>query len=197
MNTVEVRRATRADVDRAATTLDLAFRNDPVSSWLFPDPADRARLHPGFMRLFVEAALEAGEVYVAGDGLGAAVWFPVDLAQPDEGGEFMELLVNHCGPYGQRLQEILGTMDAHHPTEEAHFHLAFIGVRPDLQNQGIGSAMLRHQLRRLDAEGKPAYLESSAPRNIPLYLREGFERRDAFQLPNGGPEMVPMWRKPH
>lgn len=175
-NNVEVRRATRADLDAAATTLDLAFRDDPVSSWLFPDPADRARLHPGFMRLFVESALEAGEVYLAGDAYGAAVWFPVDPAQPDDDGEFMERLATHCGPYAQRLHEILGTMQAHHPTEETHLHLAFIGVRPDLQNRGIGTALLRHQLLRLDAEGRPAYLESSSPRNIPLYLREGFER---------------------
>lgn len=196
MNTVEVRRATPADLDAVATTLDLAFRDDPVSSWLFPDAADRARLHPGFMRLFAEAALEAGEVYVAGDAYGAAVWFPVDPAQPSDDQEFGERLEAHCGPYAERLREILGTMEAHHPTAEAHLHLAFIGVRPDMQNRGIGSALLRHQFRRLDADGRPAYLEASSPRSVPLYTREGFERRDAFTLPNGGPEMVPMWRKP-
>lgn len=65
-----------------------------------------------------------------------------------------------------------------------------------MQNRGIGSALLRHQFRRLDADGRPAYLEASSPRSVPLYTREGFERRDAFTLPNGGPEMVPMWRKP-
>ena len=196
MDSVNVRRATRADLDSAATTLDLAFRDDPVSSWLFPDRADRERLHPGFMRLFVEAALEAGEVYVAGDAYGAAVWFPVDPAQPSDEAEFIERLGAACGPYAGRLYEILNTMQAHHPTGEAHLHLNFIGVRPDLQNRGIGAAMLRHRFRDLDAEGRPAYLESSSPRNIPLYLREGFERRDGFTLPGGGPEMVPMWRKP-
>jgi hypothetical protein len=103
MNTVEVRRATPADLDAVATTLDLAFRDDPVSSWLFPDAADRARLHPGFMRLFAEAALEAGEVYVAGDAYGAAVWFPVDPAQPSDDQEFGERLEAHCGPYAERL----------------------------------------------------------------------------------------------
>jgi ribosomal protein S18 acetylase RimI-like enzyme len=196
MNTVDVRRATHADLDRVATTLDLAFRDDPVSSWLFPDPDDRARLHPGMMRLFVESALEVGEVHVAGDAYGAAVWFPVDPAQPDEDEDFVNRLGAACGPYEERLHELLGVMQANHPTAEAHLYLNFLGVRPDMQNRGIGAAMLRHQFRRLDAEGRPAYLESSSPRNIPLYLREGFERIGGFTLPQDGPQMVPMWRKP-
>jgi Acetyltransferases len=196
MNAVDVRRATPTDLDSVATTLDLAFRDDPISSWLFPDPADRARLHPGMMRVFAEAGLEAGEVYVAGDAYGVAVWFPVDPAHPDDDEDFVKRLGAACGPYEDRIYELMRVMQANHPTSEAHLYLNFLAVRPERQNQGIGAAMLRHQFRRLDAEGQPAYLEASTPRSVPLYTREGFERTGGFTLPQDGPEMVPMWRKP-
>ena len=71
MNTVQVRRATKADADEVATTLDLAFYDDPISVWLFPDATDRRRLHRGFMQLFVDLGLRTGEVYVAGGRRGS------------------------------------------------------------------------------------------------------------------------------
>ena len=39
---------------------------------------------------------------------------------------------------------------------------------------GLGSALIKHGLRQCDAQGLPAYLESSHPRNVPLYERHGF-----------------------
>jgi GNAT superfamily N-acetyltransferase len=196
MNSVEVRRAGLADADEVAATLDLAFRDDPVSVWLFPDPADRDRLHRGFMRLFVDLALETGEVYVAADTLGTAVWFPVDPAEQHDDEDLLGRAGVYCGAYEWRLRELLRTMQTHHPAGEPHLYLNFLAVRPDVQGHGIGAAMLRHRFRALDADGLPAYLESSTPRSAALYAREGFDRLAGFRLPERGPEMTPMWRKP-
>jgi GNAT superfamily N-acetyltransferase len=196
MDIVTVRPATTADLDDVATTLDLAFRDDPISSWLIPDPEDRARLHRNFMRLFAESALETGAVDIAGDAYGAAVWFRVDPNEHSDDEAFLERLAAACGPYEGRLRELMPTMQAHHPTTEPHLYLNFLAVRPDWQNRGIGAALLRHQFRQLDPIGRPAYLESSSPRSVRLYEREGFERIGGYALPHGGPEVVPMWRKP-
>jgi hypothetical protein len=51
-------------------------------------------------------------------------------------------------------------------------------------------------LRTVDAEGAPAYLEASNPANVPLYERYGFCVVGAFTLPDGGPDVVRMWRQP-
>jgi len=50
----------------------------------------------------------------------------------------------------------------------------------------------------LDDKSMPAYLEASGPRSRDLYLAHGYELRpDApFYLPEGGPAMWPMMRKP-
>jgi ribosomal protein S18 acetylase RimI-like enzyme len=40
---------------------------------------------------------------------------------------------------------------------------------------------------------RPAYLESSNERNVPLYERLGFEVRERYVLPSGPPVWL-MWR---
>lgn len=196
MNAVDVRRASLVDADRVASTLDVAFRDDPISVWLFPDSADRERLHRGFMRLFVDLALKTGEVYVAGDALGVSVWFPVDPAEQHDDGDFVERAGAYCGAYEWRFRQLLRTMQLHHPTGEPHLYLNFLAVQPAQQGRGVGAAMLRHRFRQLDADGLPAYLEASTPRSAALYAREGFGRSGALTLPEDGPELIPMWRKP-
>jgi ribosomal protein S18 acetylase RimI-like enzyme len=61
--------------------------------------------------------------------------------------------------------------------------------------QGCGSALLRHALTRCDRDGVPAYLESSNPRNVPLYQRHGFEIIGSIQA-GRSPTLVPMLRRP-
>jgi ribosomal protein S18 acetylase RimI-like enzyme len=135
-------------------------------------------------------------VYVAGDGIGAAVWFPVDPAEQHDDEDFVKRAGALCGPYEPRLRELLRTMQAHHPTGQPHLYLNFLAVRPQLQGQGIGAAMLRHRSRGLDANGLPAYLESSTPRSAALYAREGFGPGATLTLPDEGPALIPMWREP-
>jgi ribosomal protein S18 acetylase RimI-like enzyme len=77
----------------------------------------------------------------------------------------------------------------------SHHYLDFIGVHPDKQGQGYASSLLCHTLMALDTLGEPAYLESSNPRNNPLYHRHGFQIIDEIHLPNG-PILWCMWRKP-
>ncbi len=55
-----------------------------------------------------------------------------------------------------------------------HWYLATLGVDPECQGQGVGSALLRHWLGLVDEDGRPAYLETDDPRNLPFYGRAGF-----------------------
>jgi hypothetical protein len=49
-------------------------------------------------------------------------------------------------------------------------------------------------IARIDADGRPAYLESSSPRNIPLYERFGFESIGEIQTETS-PVLTPMVRR--
>lgn len=80
--------------------------------------------------------------------------------------------------------DILEQMGQFHP-EEPHWYLPTLGVDPIFQNCGQGSALLRKALKQCDEDGLTAYLESSNPRNIPLYERHGFpETRRSKRLCN-------------
>ena len=85
-------------------------------------------------------------------------------------------------------------MGSYHPNEP-HWYLPLIGVDPVLQSNGFGSALLKHGLLPCDRENKVAYLESSNPRNIPLYERYGFEVLGEIQV-GTSPTIFPMLRKP-
>lgn len=89
---------------------------------------------------------------------------------------------------------VVEQMGAAHP-HEPHWHLAFIGVDPTHQGSGIGAALLRYALARIDERGLHAYLESSNPANLPLYQRHGFEVIREIRV-GGSPPVFPMVRVP-
>lgn len=92
-----------------------------------------------------------------------------------------------------RTFELFELFDAHHP-QDPHYCLQFIGVRPDRQGTGIGSALLRAMLDRCDLEGAAAYLEADEKSRF-LYLKHGFEASGKRRVPRG-PTFWPMWRAP-
>jgi ribosomal protein S18 acetylase RimI-like enzyme len=82
----------------------------------------------------------------------------------------------------------------YHPSK-AHWHLSLIGVEPQEQGKGYGSALLHHALARCDSEGALAYLEISNEQNIKLYQRHGFEVLGRIQV-GTSPPITPMLRHP-
>jgi ribosomal protein S18 acetylase RimI-like enzyme len=71
-----------------------------------------------------------------------------------------------------------------------------IGVSPERQGEGLGSALIGSVLDRCDREGLAAYLEASNDRSRALYERLGFVvTGGSLDLPDG-PRMWPMWRDP-
>jgi hypothetical protein len=56
--------------------------------------------------------------------------------------------------------------------------------------------MLAEVLAGADADGVPAYLESSSERNLPLYERHDFRVVGELQALGHGPTIWRMWRDP-
>jgi GNAT superfamily N-acetyltransferase len=70
-----------------------------------------------------------------------------------------------------------------HHARAPHFYLSALGVEPDHQGEGIGTALTRPVLDRCDREGIPAYLETATGRNVLLYERLGFKVVEELTLP--------------
>ena len=171
----------------------LAHSGDPLARFAFPDSGQYLRHFPELIRLFCGGAFEHGTGLCIDGYLGAALWLPPDV-HPDE--EAMGELLQKTIP--EQNQEdffpLFEQMGSFHP-DEPHWYLPLIGVDPAQQNKGYGAALLKRSLIECDRGNKLAYLESTSPRNIPLYERHGFEVLTTIQVGNS-PPVSPMLRKP-
>jgi ribosomal protein S18 acetylase RimI-like enzyme len=94
----------------------------------------------------------------------------------------------------ERLGILGEAMMAAHP-HEPHWYLNVVSTLPECQGHGYGAAVLQPVLAVCDAERVSAYLESSNPRNMTLYRRQGFVETGEIELPDG-PSLFQMWRDP-
>lgn len=183
--------AQKADVDDIAHLVATAFNPLDVGAWLVADPKVRLTAMRGQFALVIAHALDHGHIDLC-EGGGVAVWFD-RIAPVPEPPHYAQRLREACGPHTSRFAALDEAFEQHHPTD-AHHHLAFLAVHPQLQGRGIGSALLRHHHEAMDASGVAGYLEASSQANRVLYARHGYaELGPVIRLPDG-PRMWPMWR---
>ncbi|GAB3436110.1 GNAT family N-acetyltransferase [Actinophytocola sediminis] len=199
---ITVRRPERAELTAVATAYLTANLHDSVLSWVIDDEDARRRLTVGAgpepTVAYLESVLHSGELLIAESGavLGISLWERIDRAQgtpglqDPQGAQFIE---HTYGEYADRMKLLIALTGERLPAG-AYWYLLNIVVDQDRRGQGIGGTLLGEQLRRLDEDGMPAYLEASSPRNRKLYQRVGFaDLGDPIQLPDG-PRLQPMWR---
>ncbi len=180
---LELRGGRPHESEAVTAVLAAAFTGGDVDQWLGATDTTR-KAH---FRTVVAAAFADGIVRVADeDGalLGAALWFPRPAPRPDP------------GPLTGRLAVLHRLLAERHPAAPAHHHLAYLGVRPECQGQGIGSYLLIGHHAYLQVSRTPVYLEANDPRNRALYLRHGYSDMGAPILLPGGIPIWPMWRPP-
>jgi ribosomal protein S18 acetylase RimI-like enzyme len=180
-----------ANEARAMAALTVAFANDPAVRWLYPEARQYVRHFPDFAWAFAGRAFAHGTADNLEGHSAAALWLPPNV-QPDEA-VIMEVLRDSVAePQLIEVVAILEQMAAFHPTEP-HWYLPMIGVDPMEQGRGNGAALLRRGLARCDADGLPAYLESTNPRNVSLYERFGFKAVGQIKT-RTSPVIIPMVR---
>ena len=173
MRRVGVRASRPEDAARIVDLLTLAFAGDPAARVLMAEPG---RYLAG-QAIVSESARALGQPHgsaLVTEGFeGAALWLPpgVGLDQAALGAIF-----EGAAPT-ERFQTALAAFArlSEFKPREPYWYLAVLGVDPIHQGQGVGSALLEHQLAVVDAQHEPAYLETSNPAAVPLYERFGFE----------------------
>lgn len=198
VRSIEARLASDADVPAAVETLARAFYADPVWSWAFPQPERRLAQHRAVWRLVAEAAVSYESAWLTGDCAAVALWIPPGRPElrPEDEKRLPSLLAEQLGDGAARALETFERFEAAHPEREPHYYLSLLGTNPDHSGKGLGIGLLADGLARIDAEGMPAFLESSNPINTPRYERLGFAVCGEFDLPDDGPSVSQMWRDP-
>lgn len=180
-----------SQAERAIGAIVLAFTSDPVARWTWSDPQQFLLTFPRFAQAFGGKAFAHGTAYTIDDYSGAALWLGPGV-EPDD--ETMTTLLRETASEQSRRDapEVMQQMARFHPNEP-HWYLPLVGVDPLRQGQGLGSALMRHALVPVDTDRRPAYLESTNPKNVPLYQRHGFELLGTIQV-GSSPPIFPMLR---
>jgi len=198
---VQARVAGQDDLDGVAETLAAAFDRDPVWSWAFRVP----ELGPGSLhaawRFVAGSALDYGWVWCTEGHTAASVWIPPGKPEikPEDEERFQSMLEQLLGDGASRLFATWERFDRAHEIEllrQPYYYLSLLATHPDHAGNGFGISLLADNLERIDAEGAPAYLESTNRANDQRYERLGFAPCGEFELPEDGPNVVQMWRDP-
>jgi ribosomal protein S18 acetylase RimI-like enzyme len=192
--TIESIKSATADDEAAVIgVFTLAFSTDPVARWLYPNPREYLAHFPRLALAIGGKAFANSSVHYVEGFAGAKLWLPPGVS-PDEERPVAMIRETVSERLQGELLTILEQMGFAHP-KDPHWYLWMIGTDPIRQGRGYGSALLRHALALCDRDKSLAYLESSNPRNLSLYLRHGFELLGTIQV-GDSPAIFPMLRKP-
>lgn len=190
----KIRTALPEEREQVFHTMAMAFSNDPVARWIFPQAIDFMRHFPGFVEAYCGVGVDQDTAFVT-DGIeGAAIWLAPGADIDEE--HLQAYVVEHIP---SNIQEdvvgVMSEMERYHPDDESCWYLPFIGVDACHQQRGLGASLMKTMTTRLDDESAMAYLESTNPKNISLYERHGFEAMGEIQV-GTSPVFTPMLRMP-
>jgi len=182
------------DIPAVAECLASAFFDDPLwGHWTFPDVARRPRDLLSFMTLMAERALSVW-TDITTEAESVTVWTPPGADYGlEQGGRMTELFNELFGARAPAIRAVFDQLEELAP-EGRFYHLEWWATRRDHAGRELGTALLRENLLRVDAEHLPSYLESTNPVNLPRYEALGFRPVDRF-TPPGGPTVTTMWRE--
>ena len=185
-----VRLARPDEIGELSGVLARAFVRDPFYAYLAGDASEPTqRQRDGWSGILRFTSDHLSSTYTTDDRAGVALWQPPGY----HGAGFIDSLrllpsVSRLAGGLRRLRQISRAIEVledrraiHAPMP--HFYLSALGVVPERQGEGIGTALMQPVLERADGLGVPAYLETATGRNVLLYERQGFAVVEELTLP--------------
>jgi GNAT superfamily N-acetyltransferase len=196
-----VRALAAGEMRRGSSLLAVAFADDPFIGHFFVDRRRRRLALPSFFRAVLHEMADTGGLFALETGgslAGVAAWAPPEAAEPGDRSRRLariaSLEVDALFPRAaRRLRAGFETLAASHPTEP-HWYLAFVGIDPAQQRQGLGRTILAPVLARADDAAVPCYLETPFPDTRAFYRTLGFEETCQLHPVPGAPAIWTMTR---
>lgn len=191
----------RSHLPAAARVLATALADDPGYRFLMPDGSRRVDELTALYRMTLPDVLAHGHGFVTLTGpvvtavlaIYPAGAYPMTAAR-------WALAVPRVVRLAARAREhSVGLARFGHLTVSAvptdAWYVEAVGVRPDLQRAGRGTALIDAALALVDAAAEPSYLETTNLGNVTYYERFGYRRlREPVPLAADGPGIVAMLR---
>lgn len=190
---MKVRAVRETEQKYVIPTLTLAFAQDPVMRWFYPDTYQYITQFPPFAQALGGQAFAQNTALTNGNYAAAALWLPPGIT-PN-----FDLVIGHLQQSTFEANQpdllaLLEQIDHYHPPFP-HWYLSLIGAEPIHQGCGYGSALLQQVLQRCDRARLPAYLEASNPKHLKFYEHRGFVAIGQIQA-GSSPVILPMLRQP-
>jgi ribosomal protein S18 acetylase RimI-like enzyme len=180
--------------DRLIETMTAAFLDDPLYRWLYRNPDTRPQAVRDNVRLTLTLVADRGEIVAGDDDRAVALWTAPGLELLDDPAPFLELLQRWAPDRIEQALQGMAACQQHADPADQVLHV--LAVHPARQGRGIAVELVRPTLQELDEKSVCAYLESTNPRNLTFYRRQGFAELADVRIPGAGPVMRPMRRPP-
>jgi ribosomal protein S18 acetylase RimI-like enzyme len=172
---IELQKYSPALIDGTVATLADAFVTNPLHISAFgPNRLDQNRLffRIGLRHMFVGAGVVALVDDVVRGYVHHNPW-PHCLPAPEQVPTAAATVLK---PLGDAIPKIVAWFArwSHLDPDEPHIHLGPIGVSPEFQGQGIGSALMNRYIEHLAEEEAAGYLETDRQENVKFYEKFGF-----------------------
>jgi GNAT superfamily N-acetyltransferase len=198
----EIRPARVDEVDALVHVLVRAFENDPYQRWMFPDDAIWERAcHRSFHGL-LRGLVPHGTVFTTSELDGCIVWYTAGF-KPSPRMRLANLgdRIRIARLIGWRHTRVVrkGLLALHdRRPREPHIVASILGVLPERQGSGTGSALLRELLGYCDRTSQVVGALVVSESLVGLYRRRfGFETNGPpLTLPGDGPTAWPMLYRP-
>jgi GNAT superfamily N-acetyltransferase len=172
---IEIKKYSAEQLDATVSLLADAFVTNPLHVSAFgAHRIDQNRLffRLGLRHMFVGHAFVA----LVNDRVHGYVHFnpsPHCLPAPEEIPTAAATLLK---PLGEAIPWVVRwfTRWCHLDPQRPHVHLGPIGVAPQAQRRGIGTALMNRYIEYLEQEHCEGYLETDRPENVEFYKKFGF-----------------------
>ncbi|PKB89450.1 hypothetical protein A8A01_15150 [Ewingella americana] len=196
---MEIRYATKSDLDKVCEILATEFYNDPVLKHAFKCSAREQRMSAlrHFFRIYAEQACARGGVLLAEDYAGVLIYF-----RPD----FMETTYEVDGmqesqlkeKYGQDYATIAALMDGlndAHPETPKHFYVFAVAIQSRYRGSKVVNSLFKKLNTILDNSKSPCYAECTSFTMRTLMKRFGYSDAGPPLCISGFPDLFPIWRE--
>jgi GNAT superfamily N-acetyltransferase len=171
----------------------MAFVDDPVFRWFFPDEEDYWTKAPATFGYLAVRSIAQQCTFTTDDGVAIGIFFPP--GRPDIDVEPPPGAQRPSPDLAVRFETIGAILDEHTPAEP-HWYLNVLATHPDWQRQGLGAAIIAPTAELCRQTGIPLYLETESVENVGYYSHVGFRVRSEWDVPLDGPHMWGMIRDP-
>ncbi|MEO6707594.1 MAG: GNAT family N-acetyltransferase [Ginsengibacter sp.] len=177
-------KATYQDKDRVVDILAESFDDNKSVNYIIKQDKKRNQRIRKLMAYSFDICYLYGEVYLTNDKSGCALILLPDKKKYNLKSFLLDikLVVSCIGISNIKKAMKRESKIKKLQPKELMYYLWFIGVDPNEQNKGIGTALIKEVIKEGRSNQRPIFLETSTLKNIPWYQKFGFEIYNELDL---------------